>query len=65
MTIDWNDNERNMIGFLSAKMAQVGREMGAREVVAPPLPRRYDVKHTGAPTCKAVPLWAQTQVTPS
>ena len=24
-------------------MAQVGREMGAREVVAPPLPRRYDV----------------------
>jgi gluconate 2-dehydrogenase alpha chain len=43
MTMDWNDNERNMIGFLSAKMAQVGREMGAREVVAPPLPRRYDV----------------------
>jgi gluconate 2-dehydrogenase alpha chain len=43
MTMDWNDNERNMIGFLSAKMALVGREMGAREVVASALPRRYDV----------------------
>jgi gluconate 2-dehydrogenase alpha chain len=43
MTIDWNDNERNMIAFVSAKMVEVGREMGAREVVAPPLPRRYDV----------------------
>ena len=43
MTIDWNDNERNMIGYMTAKMAQVGRAMGAREVVAPPLPRRYDV----------------------
>jgi len=43
MTMDWNDNERNMIAFVSAKMAQVGREMGAREMVTPPLPRRYDV----------------------
>jgi gluconate 2-dehydrogenase alpha chain len=43
MTMDWNDNERNIISFISAKMAQVGRVMGAREVVAPPLPRRYDV----------------------
>ena len=43
MTMDWNDNERNMIGFMSAKMAQVGRAMGAQEVAAAPLPRRYDV----------------------
>jgi gluconate 2-dehydrogenase alpha chain len=43
MTMDWNDNERNMIGFLSAKMAQLGRQMGAREIAAAPLPRRYDV----------------------
>jgi gluconate 2-dehydrogenase alpha chain len=43
MTMDWNDNERNMIAFVSAKMAQIGREMGAREMVTPPLPRRYDV----------------------
>ena len=43
MTIDWNDNERNMIRHLSAKMAEVGRAMGAREVVTPPLPGHYDV----------------------
>lgn len=43
MTMDWNDNERNMIGFVSVKMTQVGREMGAREVMTTPLPHRYDV----------------------
>ena len=43
MTMDWNDNERNMIAFLTAKMARVGREMGAREVLATPMARRYDV----------------------
>ena len=29
MTIDWYDNERNMIRFVLAKMAEVGRAMGA------------------------------------
>jgi gluconate 2-dehydrogenase alpha chain len=43
MTIDWNENERNMIAYISAKMTEVGRAMGAREVVASPLPQRYDV----------------------
>ncbi len=43
MTMDWNDNERNMIGFLTAKMAELARAMGAREVASPPLPRHYDV----------------------
>ena len=43
MTIDWNDNERNMLAFLTGKMGQVGRQMGAREVAATALPRRYDV----------------------
>ena len=43
MTMDWNDNERNMIAFLTAKMAGVGRAMGAREVVVTPPARRYDV----------------------
>lgn len=43
MTIDWNDNDRNMIAYLTSKMAAVGRAMGAREVVTPGLPRRYDV----------------------
>jgi gluconate 2-dehydrogenase alpha chain len=43
MTIDWNDNERNMLRFLTVKMEEVCRAMGAREVVTQPLPRRYDV----------------------
>ena len=43
MTMDWNENEHKMIGFMSAKMAEVGRAMGAQEVVAAPLARRYDV----------------------
>jgi gluconate 2-dehydrogenase alpha chain len=43
MTIDWNDNERNMLRFLTMKMEEVCRAMGAREVVTQPLPRRYDV----------------------
>jgi gluconate 2-dehydrogenase alpha chain len=43
MTMDWNDNERNLIRFMTTKMVEVGRAMGAREVVAPPL-RRYDVQ---------------------
>jgi gluconate 2-dehydrogenase alpha chain len=43
MTLDWNDNEHNMIAFLTAKMAPVGRAMGAREVMVTPLPRHYDV----------------------
>jgi gluconate 2-dehydrogenase alpha chain len=41
--MDWNDNERNLIRFMTTKMVDVGRAMGAREVVAPPL-RRYDVQ---------------------
>jgi gluconate 2-dehydrogenase alpha chain len=43
MTMDWNANEHNMIRHLAAKMAEVGRAMGGREVVTPDLPRRYDV----------------------
>jgi gluconate 2-dehydrogenase alpha chain len=43
MTIDWYDNERNMIRFVLAKMAEVGRAMGAREVATSPLPAHYDV----------------------
>ena len=43
MTMDWNDNEHDMISFLSAKAARVGREMGAREVMVTPMPRHYDV----------------------
>ena len=43
MTMDWNDNEHNMVNFMMAKVAQMGRAMGAREVLTTPLARRYDV----------------------
>ncbi len=43
MTIDWNDNERNMLAFLTGKMGELARQMGAREVAATALPRHYDV----------------------
>jgi gluconate 2-dehydrogenase alpha chain len=42
MTIDWNDNERNMIRYLSNKLVPIGKAMGAREVVVFPL-TPYDV----------------------
>jgi gluconate 2-dehydrogenase alpha chain len=43
MTINWNDNEYNLLRFMTEKMGLVGRAMGAREVATFPPPRRYDV----------------------
>ncbi len=43
MTIDWTGNDRNLVSFMSAKMAELGRAMGAREVASGGPPRRYDV----------------------
>jgi gluconate 2-dehydrogenase alpha chain len=43
MTIDWDDNDRNLVAFMSGKMARLGKAMGAREVVAGTPLRRYDV----------------------
>jgi len=43
MTMDWHANEHNMIRYLSRKMVEVGRAMGAREVLTPGLPAHYDV----------------------
>jgi gluconate 2-dehydrogenase alpha chain len=42
MTMDWNDNERNLLRFMAAKMELVGHAMGAREVLTTSPPRRYD-----------------------
>ena len=42
LTIGWNDNERNMLRYVAAKMSEVGQAAGAREVSAPPL-SPYDV----------------------
>ena len=32
LTIDWTDNERKMVEFMSAKAVEIGRAMGAKEV---------------------------------
>lgn len=43
MTIDWNDNERNMMAFMSARAAEIGRAMGAVDAAVPRPLKRYDV----------------------
>jgi gluconate 2-dehydrogenase alpha chain len=43
MTMDWNQNEHSLVRFMMTRMEQVGRAMGAREIVTTALPRRYDV----------------------
>ena len=42
MTLSWNDNERNLLRYVSAKMSEVARAAGAREVARAPL-SPYDV----------------------
>jgi gluconate 2-dehydrogenase alpha chain len=59
MTMDWNDNERNLIRFMTTKMVEVGRAMGAREIATPPL-RSYDVQ-----TYKSSHLQGGTMIGPS
>jgi len=50
LTIDWNDNERNMVKFMTPKLVELTRAMGAKEVV-PPAPvshyatTRYQTTH--------------------
>jgi len=43
MTMEWKDNERNLIAFMTAKAEEVGRAMGAREIAGSPVLRPYDV----------------------
>ena len=43
MTIDWNDNERNMMAFMSARAAEIGRSYGSAQVSVPKTLRAYDV----------------------
>jgi gluconate 2-dehydrogenase alpha chain len=35
LTIDWNDNERNMVDFMIPKLVELTKAMGATEVVQP------------------------------
>lgn len=43
MTMDWNDNERNLMAYMLNKASEIGRAMGAREVAASRVFQRYDV----------------------
>lgn len=43
MTIDYTDNERKLAAYVSAKLAEIGRKMGASEVLLPDPLGRYDV----------------------
>jgi gluconate 2-dehydrogenase alpha chain len=40
MTINWQDNERKMVGFMNAKMVEISHAMGAKEVN--PFPGYFD-----------------------
>jgi gluconate 2-dehydrogenase alpha chain len=43
MTINWQDNERKMVNFMNAKMVEIARAMGAKEVNAAAPFGDYDV----------------------
>jgi len=42
MTLDWHDNERHMSEFASEKAVEMGRAMGAKEIIPFPTLRNYD-----------------------
>jgi len=43
MTIDYTDNERKLAAYIGTKLVEIGRAMGASEVVPPDELQRYDV----------------------
>lgn len=45
LTIDWRDNERRMCEFATPKLVEIGRAMGAREIISSPALKRYEVTH--------------------
>jgi gluconate 2-dehydrogenase alpha chain len=44
MTIDWRDNERKMVEYMTAKAMEIGRAMGATQVVPFPGLHAYDTR---------------------
>jgi gluconate 2-dehydrogenase alpha chain len=42
MTLDWRDNERSMVQFITAEAVEIGRAMGAVEIRPFPGLRRYE-----------------------
>ena len=47
MTINWRDNERKMVEFMNAKMVEIGRAMGAKDVN--PVPRLRQLRRDALP----------------
>ena len=43
LTLDWRDNERRMVEFMTAKAVEIARAMGAREITPFPGLKRYNV----------------------
>lgn len=44
LTLDWRDNERHMVEFITARAVEIGRAMGAREIAPFPGLKRYDAR---------------------
>jgi gluconate 2-dehydrogenase alpha chain len=44
LTIDWHDNEREMVKYASAKGAEIAKAMGPKEIVAQPPFGHYDTR---------------------
>ncbi len=57
MTINWRENERKMVEFMNAKMVEIGRAMGAKEVNPFPGYSNYDVTRYQSRTSRAAPSW--------
>ncbi len=43
MTLDWRDNERNMVQFMTGRAVEIARAMGAVEITPFPGLKRYEV----------------------
>jgi gluconate 2-dehydrogenase alpha chain len=44
MTIDWRENEKEMVKFAAAKADEIARAMDAKAVIGPPSFERYDAR---------------------
>ena len=44
LTLDWRENERRMAEFATARMVEIGRAMGAKEIIPSPALGHYDTR---------------------
>src|SRR5581483_12123081 len=64
MTIDWRENEKEMVKFASAKAAELGRAMGATAIIGPPSYERYDARRYQSTHVQAARSWASRRKHP-